>query len=440
MDNLNSSYSIGLDLGTSSAKGVLLSRNSEVVKEFSARFELYEASLHGGSKYIGIDTEKYYYTICKVIKKLAQAVPSMAIKGLAIVSASGNTLLCNRYGEPLIKAYSWLNEPMNQEVKTILGDIDREELAHISGWQFYSTFPLAHLSHVKVNEQELLKKAERVCMTTEYVLFKLTGKWGIDRSTATPSYLYNQLSEKWHMPFLSRLNIPVEKLPAIYDSGYQLGYISTDSSRDTGLAEGTKVFLGCFDHPAAARANGITKQGQLLISCGTSWVCFFPHNNRDMILQQKLLCDPFLSPNGEWGAMFSLPQIGKKIDSIISRYISNERNKFKRFDNLASQAKPDAIGLKINPMVDIEGDLSDYPQESIARATMEGTAYALKERLNALAECGISFKSALMAGGPSKSKVWLKTLSEILGIDIKVIFGEYSGAVGAAKFVPVHKQ
>jgi sugar (pentulose or hexulose) kinase len=426
-------YSIGLDLGTSSVKGVLMSEKGEVLSSLSSGFEYEDAFLSDSSKYIGIDAEKYYSVICYVIKQLARNVSADRINGIAMVSASGNTLLCNDSGEPLIKAYSWTNMPMEKEFKTVFGDIDTEYIAQISGWQFYGTFPLAHLSHIKVHEPNLLKKAKHICMTTEYVLYKLTGKWGIDCSTATPFYLYNQLSGKWHKPFLSALNIPEEKLPDIYDSGYQLGTITSVSANDTGLREGTKVFLGCFDHSGAARASGIKEEGQLLISCGTSWVCFFPYNNREKILAQNLLCDPYLSPEGPWGAIFSLPKIAYKINSIISRYISDKEDKFDKFNELAAQAKSGADGLRINLMTDAEKDLSGYLKKDIARAVMEGTAYALKERLDLFAKTGIKFKSSVMAGGPSQSKIWREILSEILGIQTEVKFGSYSGAAGAAE-------
>lgn len=65
---------------------------------------------------------------------------------------------------------------------------------------------------------------------------------------------------------------------------------------------------------------------------------------------------------------------------------------------------------------------------------MESTAYALKERLDMFAKSDIRFKSAVMAGGPSQSKIWHEILSEILDIQIEVKFGSYSGAAGAAEF------
>lgn len=238
-------YSIGLDLGTSSVKGVLLSEKGEAVNQYSSNFEFEDSFLADGSKYIGIDAEKYYSQICGVIRRLAENVADR-INGIGMVSASGNTLLCGERGKPLIKAYSWTNTPMENEFRTVFGETNSKTIAQITGWQFYGTFPLAHLSHLKAHEPQLLKKAKHTCMTTEYVLFRLTGKWGTDCSTATPSYLYNQLSGKWHKPFLSALNIPEEKLPDIYDSGHQLGTVNSVSANDTGLNEGTKGLFRLF--------------------------------------------------------------------------------------------------------------------------------------------------------------------------------------------------
>lgn len=428
--------SIGLDLGTSAAKGVLFSKESGILAYASESFLFKDSCLENGAKYIGIDPEIYYVSICKVIKKLYDKMPDSArFLGLSMISASGNTLLCDRSGKPLIDAYSWTNPPMREEVSAVLGNVDKDMIADMAGWQFSDTFPLAHLSHLRINSPEILDNAEIVCMLTEFVNFRLTGKWGIDISSATPFYLYDQKNNRWNDIFCRKLGVDFKKLPPLKCCGDYLGAVTVEASKDSGLPEGSKVFLGSFDHPGAARANGVLKQGQLLLSCGTSWVCFFPYYDRNRIIRENLLCDPFLSPEGPWGGIFSLSKIGLKINEGIEKYISCKDNKFELFSELAERANANAGGLKIDFMKDTLPDLSGYSKENIALALMEGVAYALKERLDKLEKSGISFSSAVMAGGPSQSVIWRKILSSILGMEITVFFGPFSGAVGAAKYV-----
>ena len=424
-------YTIGLDLGSSSVKAVLFD-GEKVVANASAQFYYKDSMLKEGVSYIGFDADEFYATIVGVIKELAEKSPQ-PIYGLAFASASGNTLLLDEKNKPLLDAYSWMNKAYPEEVSQILGDFDKEYIRQTCGWGFSNIMPLSHLSHIKVHAPELLKKAKKVCMTTEYVLYKLTGKWGIDRSTATPFFLADQESGTWHKPYLGAIGICESQLMPIGETGDFLGTIRKEVIAETGLSENTKVFLGSFDHPSGARANGVDEEGALLLSCGTSWVGFFPYHDRQTILENRMLCDPFLQlQKGLWGAMFSLACISMKIEYFIDKYIDNSKDKFAIFNALAAKAKAGAGGLSIDLYQDTERDLSEYSKENICMALMESPAKLLKEKLEVLQTKGITFHKAYMAGGPSKSPIWHKVVERIIGLPITITYGVDSGAVGAA--------
>lgn len=424
-------YTIGLDLGTSSVKAVLFD-GEKVVANASAQFYYKDSLLKKGISYIGFDADEFYTRIIGVIKELAEKSPQ-PVYGLAFASASGNTLLLDKDNKPLLDAYSWMNKAYPEEVSQVLGEFDKEYIRRTCGWGFSNIMPLSHLSHIKIHAPELLKKAKKVCMTTEYVLYKLTGKWGIDRSTATPFFLVEQETGEWHKPYLDAIGIREEQLMPIGETGDFLGTIRKEAITETGLSENTKVFLGSFDHPSGARANGIEEEGQLLLSCGTSWVEFFPYHDREAILENKMLCDPFLqAKKGLWGAMFSLACISTKIEYFIDKYIDNSKEKFATFNALAEKAQAGADGLTIDLYQDTDRDLSGYSKENICMAIMESPAKLLKARLDILQTKGITFDRAYMAGGPSKSPVWRKVIERIIGLPITVTYGVDSGAVGSA--------
>jgi sugar (pentulose or hexulose) kinase len=423
-------YAIGLDLGTSSVKAVLFSKESGVVAKESADFVYAPAYLPDGSEYLGINMEKFYRTICSVLKKLAEKIPSNAeFCGIAMASASGNSVICDENGKAIIDGYTWLNRPMVEEIATVFGKEFGPEVREIAGWGLAPAFPLGQLSHLRVHAPELLDSAATICMATEYVLHRLTGKWGIDVSTATPFYFLDQKKRAWNEDFLEKLSIPVEKLPPLCESGDLLGKMTKEGIFDTGLPEGTKVYLGSFDHPTAARACNIEKQGDLLISCGTSWVCFFPMNDRKEIMKHQLSSDPFLTPDGPWGTICSLARASERIKAVVDQYISADDNKFLLLDELASAAPRGAQGLSFNPMEDVP-DLSGYSKQNIARALMEGIAYALKARMGDI----VKIERITMCGGPSVSPVWRAVLADIFGVPVNVTYGPHSGAVGAAMY------
>ncbi len=423
-------YAIGLDLGTSSVKAVLFSTEQGVVAKDSADFTYAPACLPDGSEYLGINMENFYRTICAVLRNLAKKVPDGAdFGGIAMASASGNSVICDKEGNALIDAYSWLTPAMSAEIATVFGEDFGPNVREYAGWGLAPSFPLGQLSHLRVHAPALLDSADIVCMATEYVLHRMTGKWGMDVSTATPFYLLDQKKRAWNTEFLAALGIPVCKLPPLRESGDLLGKMTVTGAADTGLPVGTCVYLGSFDHPTAARACNIEREGDLLISCGTSWVCFFPMNDRTKIMEHTLSADPFLTPNGPWGTICSLSRASECIKAVVDRYISADENKFVLLDELAAAAPRGAQGLAFNPMEEVP-DLSAYSKQNIARALMEGIANALKARMGDI----IKIERITMCGGPSTSRVWREVLSDVFGVPVSVTFGPHSGAVGAAMY------
>lgn len=422
-------YFIGLDLGTSSVKAVLFD-GKNVVSKTSAPFTIKPCYLSDGATYSGFAIEEYAQTVFNVIGALAKRVDGK-IDGISMASASGNTVICDKNGNALIDAYSWTNPACLDESQKIYGEIDSKQAAYVSGWGYGGIFPLSHLAHVKIHSPQTLEKCEKICMSTEYLLYKMTGKWGIDRSTAVPFFLLEQQTGKWHKPYLDALGISEDKLPNVYESGDLLGNVTKEFSLKYGIDENCKVYLGSFDHPSGAIANNVVEEGQLLLSCGTSWVLFFPCSDREKLIANRLLCDTFLSKEkGLWGGMSSVAQVSKKIDYIIEKNIATE-NKIQIFNECAKKASIGADGLRINPVTDYDNDFSGYSKENIARALMEGAAKLLKDKLEFLKTLGIEFNSVKMAGGPSQSELWVDIIRYTIDKPVDVIYGVDSGAVGA---------
>jgi len=422
---------IGLDLGTSAIKGVLMSAKGVVIAKEKARTSYITAQ--DGS--IEFDAEEFYSLVAGVIQNLVKALPDGAVvAGLSMVTASGNTVLLDGADKPLMNAVSWMDTRARDEAQTVFGELlNPAEIHQMTGWPFINMFPIVHLSWLKCHQPGMLQQAAKICMSTDYVNFRLTGEWGIDSSTATTSYLQAQRKAEWYLPYLEKLGIPADKLPPIMDSGTVLGWITPEAAEKTGLPAGTPVVLGSFDHPGAARGSGVFDEGQLLLSCGTSWVGFYPLKDRDLAVSQCLLVDPFLRKEGLWGAMLSLKAISNYVEQYLSRYISDSPDKYKEFDRLAACAPIGANGLLINTMqYDEPAEFDRRPKADIARAIMEGTAYLLRMRIEQLQQAGMRVDTVNMVGGPSETHPWPQIIADVLGRRVTIVNGSCAGAVGAA--------
>lgn len=431
---------IGLDVGTSAVKGVLMSEEGSILAQGKRLTQF----LHPQPDFIELSPEDHYHMVCDLIRELdSGAPPGSSIAALSMAAASGNTLLTDAEGQPLTNIISWLDTRAVKETHELLPDFDFEQVHPIVGWPWVGSFPLGHLAWLKAHVAETYQNASHYGMNSDYLLFRLSGKWGMDPSTATTFYLQDQCKRRWHLPYLERLEISEENLSTLLLSGSVLGALTPRAAKDTNLSEKTLVVLGAFDHPCAARGTGMLQPGDLLLSCGTSWVGFYPLENRDLALSQTMLIDPFLTPAGPWGAMFSLARIGTKIDWYINHLIlqpdDKSSDRYNVFNSCAQQAAPGANGLYINPCRDIS-ELPEevatlnarYTREEIARAVMEGTAFEMRRKIEELAGAGIPARRIAMVGGPAESPVWPRLVAEITGLELRLINGQNAGAVGAA--------
>ncbi len=423
-------YLIGLDIGTSAVKGVLMTEDGTVSKTASEVFD-YTWLENGG---VEIDADRFVDACFSAIKELAQSA-DCEIAGICASSASGNLVVLDKDNKPSTPIFNWQDQRVTTEAKEILGEIDWEDLYQKIGWPFSGTgMPLALLCYVKKHFSEKIENCGKVCMSTEYLYYKLTGKWGISSSAGTPFYLIDQNTGKYIPELLDAIGITEDKLPPIMPCGSKLGGVTAEASKKCLLAEGTPVALGSFDHPSAARGTGVFNEGEMLLSCGTSWVGFFPIKDRDKAVSAGVLIDPFLSEKGgAWGTMVSVSSVSVRIEMYIKRYIDDSENRFNVLTELAQKSTMGANGLIIclNDEPDDE-KINAFSKEDIARAIMEGAVILLKEKLDILKAIGISPKNAVMVGGPSKNPMYLKIIEEICGIKVRVIHGVNAGAVGAA--------
>ena len=422
----NHTFLVGLDLGTSAIKGVLTDERGTVLAEAGAE----NCLLHPQDGWVEVEPQAHYQNLCRVIRELVAAAPG-EVRAIAMAAASGNTLLTDATGMPLTNIINWMDHRAEQTPPAAIAGLTTAEVSQITGWPCVSSFPLAHLAWLREHQPELFRSAGHYGMDTDWLLYRLTGRWVMDHSTATTFHLQEQACGAYYEPYLKMLDIPRAKLSALMPSGVAVGPLTEDALRDTGLSPRTEVVSGCFDHPAAARAVGVTTPGQLLLSCGTSWVGFTPYLDRLGILDAQMLCDPFLAASGgPWGGIFSVPYIGQTIAWYVNNVIApGETDRMRIFNEAAAQAAPGAGGLEIDLRLPPRAIQAD--RRNISRAVMEGAARLLNEKIIALKKHGFRYDRAVMVGGPAQSPVWPGIVAQITGMQVTV-GSRSAGAQGAA--------
>ncbi len=435
-ENRSNEYLIGFDLGTSAMKAVLSDADGSIAGQASRQVEL----LRPEDQRVELDAERYFQDVCSLIDELVSKVgdPS-AVKAVSLSGASGNTVLLDEEYNPVRNAISWLDTRTAGKAAELWPDVDPERVYQNAGWPFDGTFPLAHLGWLKRFEPETWRKARYLTMLNDYLYHRLCGRLVVDHSKATTFYLQDQERSTWNNELLAFLGLEADHLSELLPSGSVCGEVTPEAVKAAGLAPGTRVVTGSFDHPSAARSTGVFEEGDLLISAGTSWVVFAPVRNRETGLRGRMLVDPFLSRSGCWGAMFALTAVAEKLQEYLDNGITADDGEalFERFDRLAAEAKPGADGLFIDlfrqPYEGNEDLVKNAVPRNMARALMEGIVFLTRNRVDRLIRLtGSPAARVVLTGGPTKSPVWPSILADVLNRPLAIPeTGKHAGAMGA---------
>lgn len=426
---------IGIDIGTSVTKCILISQSGKILSHIK-KSNIYT---YGSSNRVEFSVDERYESICSLLRTLLLKKPERAnVLAICISGASGNALLLDGSRKPIINAISWMDERAESSFDTLLAPFPSHYVHTITGWPRISSFPLAYFSWMKENEPEVYHSAPYRVTDFVYYNYRLTNNWFIDASTATNSYLQDQNKMQYHQPFLDYLDIKNENLPEIVKSGTPIGFITTQAADETHLPVGTPVIAGSFDHPSAARGTGMTQVGDLLLSCGTSWVGFCPVGNRDNALKDHLLVDPFLVPAGPWGAMFSFSSLGITINEYLDILSENSKCKLSKYDeeikfwNLkVNKCNFNILQKDLSPKAYLEKLMNNFNTKEIYQSLIVSVCSNMYDKIDHFQKYNNSINQITMVGGYSKSKFWPQVLSNYLDMPISLNNCEFAGCIGA---------
>ena len=384
---------IGLDLGTGAIKGVCWNAAHGILHSVSERIRLH----HPHPGWTELDAQEYLAQVLRILRALA-AASDAPVGAVAFAAASGNTLLCAPDGTPRTPVVSWLDRRLDWRPSPDWN------VRQVCGWPAIPAFPLMHLEYFR-REAPALLASSHVAMNNDWITWMLTGRHALDYSNGAPFYLFDQRTFRYHPPFLAHFGLDETRLPEMLPSGTAIATLKQEYTGGN-LTADTRFVAGSFDHPAGARAAGVTSPGDLLLSCGTSWVGFYPVPNRDDIIEKGELCDTFLAPDGGcWGAMFSVEGIGVDIEDFILGRFGDAPDRYLAFNQEARQ--PD----------------------SPSRRKMREVVARFKERLDQHPP----FRKVVVSGGPSEGATWPAVIEEVLRIPVELSpYRSHTGAVGAA--------
>ncbi len=412
-------YLLGLDVGTSSVKAVLMSCDGRIENVKTKKHAYY---FENNMKLM--DAELFCENCFSAIKETVGDLDENDRVAAVCVSGAGGNLMLVKDGKSCSPVYGWQTQFDTDVTEKILSGFTNQDVYETVGWFKLTSFPLAGLAYLRVTQPELIDKADKICMHIEYFNYLMTGKWGITRSMGTTFFLIDQKKGEYCKEYLDMLGISEDKLLPIVENCTVLGELNAYAAEKTGLKQGTPVVAGTFDHPAAARGAGVSKENEVLVSCGTSWVVFMPFKDRETPASKSMLIDPFMVPKGNWCGMKSLASVSVVIDDLKKKFLGDISDF--EFDKLAEEAAFGCNGLVID---DENADVTGYSKADIARAIMENIARRLGGVFETLK---VNADKIKLVGGITNSAVFCEVIEQVIGKKIEVTNGEHAGAVGSA--------
>lgn len=435
---------IGIDLGTSSVKLLLMSETGEVLNTVTKEYSLSFPN-PGWSEQ---NPQDWFDQTLEGLKDLIKD-GSKDIAGMAVGGQMHGLVLLDENDDVIRPAILWNDGRTTKENHYLNDEIGEETLAKHTANISFTGFTAPKILWVKENEPENFAKIKKIMLPKDYLVYKLTGAFATDVSDASGMLLLDVKRRTWSSEMLEICGITKEMLPIIFESYEKVGalketYVKELEIHPCGGKKGDEVIFaaGAGDNAAAAIATGTVKDGDCNLSIGTSGTVFIPSAGYKETKNHAI--HNFCDATGKYhfmGCMLSA--------ASCNLWWMNDILNTKDFAGEQSEITEEDLGE--NPVFFLPylmGERSPHNDEKIrgaflglsmdtkrkdmTQAMMEGVAFGLKDSLEIVRSLGISVDTSKICGGGVKSKLWQNIIANVLNVKLEILVSEEGPSLGGA--------
>ncbi|QDP41405.1 xylulokinase [Radiobacillus deserti] len=434
-------YVIGVDLGTSAVKILLVDQLGSVVQEVSKSYSLIQEKT-------GYSEQAPQDWVDQTVAGLSDLVQSfngnvVDIEGISFSGQMHGLVLLDEHQEPLRHAILWNDTRTTEQCKQIYEAVGEERLLDITKNPALEGFTLPKILWVKQNEPHIYEKAASFVLPKDYVRLKLTGALHMEYSDAAGTLMLDVANKAWSSEVCEQLDIDVDLCPPLVASHAEVGTLTPEMAKATGLSVDTKVFAGGADNACGAIGSGILEEGKSLCSIGTSGVVLSYEENNDKDFGGKV----HYFNHGEESAYYTM---GVTLSAGYSlTWFKEVFAKEESFDELVADVhtvSPGSDGLLFTPYLVGErtphadanirasfiGMDSSHERKHFVRAVLEGITFSLHESIEIFRESGKTIDSIISIGGGAKNEDWLQMQADIFNAEVVKLTSEQGPGMGAA--------
>jgi xylulokinase len=434
-------YVIGVDLGTSAVKVLLINQQGEVCGEISKSYPL----LKERSGYSEQNPEEW---VDKTIQALRELVVSFDgskedVEGISFSGQMHGLVLLDYHYQVLRNAILWNDTRTTKQCQDIYELVGEDRLLKITKNPALEGFTLPKILWVKENEPSIYEKVSTFLLPKDYLRYQLTGQIQSEYSDAAGTLLLNVGEKKWSSEICEAVGVDINLCPPLVESHSFVGTIRPEIARQTGLSEATKVFAGGADNACGAIGAGILEEGKTLCSIGTSGVVLSYEESNDRDFQGKV----HYFNHGKEDAFYTMGvtlAAGYSLSWFKDTFAEHED--FDAMLNGIEDVPIGANGLLFTPYIVgertphadafIRGSFigMDASQKRIdfARAIIEGITFSLNESFEIFRESRKKIDSIVSIGGGAKNETWLQIQADIFNAKIQRLSSEQGPGIGAA--------
>ncbi|MGX7031359.1 xylulokinase [Vagococcus zengguangii] len=440
------SYVLGIDLGTSSLKGLLVNKKGEVVATASSDYPL----IHEKPGYSEQQPQDWMTACEQVLGQLKEEVADFTqeLEGISFSGQMHSLVVLNDTHEVLRPAILWNDVRTTKQCERIMSEFGEEVLA-ITKNIALEGFTLPKVLWIQEEEPGIWAKVRHMMLPKDYLGYCLTGNIHMDYSDAAGTLMLDIEAQKWSTSILSKFNIPTDYLPQLIDAAGQIGTLLPTIQEKFGFEKEVKVFAGGADNACAALGAGILDQETGMASIGTSGVFLSYEGPNNKGYQGKLHLFNHVIPNAHYSMGVTLAA-GHSLNWFKDTFASNES-----FESLLSdidKIAPGSDGLLFTPYIvgertphadsQIRGSFigldTTHSLKHLAKAILEGITFSLKDSQQLMeVESNRKFERIVSVGGGAKNKDWLQMQADIFNAEIIGLETEQGPGMGAAMLAAI---
>jgi xylulokinase len=438
-------YLLGIDVGTSGVKAVLIDVSGSVLGSATEEYPLSTPQPLWSEQ----NPEDWWNGTCRALARIVResGVDPTSIAGLGLTGQMHGAVFLDQDDHVIRPAMLWNDGRTATQCAEITELVGEARLLRIAGNPALTGFQAPKLLWLRENEPDAYQRMARLLLPKDYIRYRLTGELASDVSDAAGTLLLDLEARDWSDEILAALDIPRTWLPRVYEGPEVTGTLRDELASDLGLPRGLPVVAGGGDNAAAAVGNGVIREGSITSSIGTSGV-LFAHSDRILLDPQGRLHTFCHAVPGAYHLMAVTLSAGGSLrwlrDTLAGPGVYEGG-----YDALAEEAAavpPGSEGLIFLPYLNGErtphrdplarggfiGLTARHGRGHLVRAVMEGVTYSLRDGLEIMRGMGLDVGEVRVTGGGARSPLWRQMQADVFGTPITRMRAEEGPAYGAA--------